>query len=147
MPTDENVLGHVFGGSILVLLDKVAGVCAVRHSRSPCVTASFDRVDFREPILVGELVHLKGSVNFVGRSSMEIGVRVEAENMLTGVLRHTNSCYVTFVAIDNDGRPVEVPALVPETDEEKRRFAAGAERRRLRLIQNGAEVARRGSEP
>lgn len=139
MPTDENALGHVFGGAILAMMDKAAAVCAIRHSRSTCVTVSVDRVDFREPILVGELVHMKASVNFVGRSSMEIGIRIEAENMLTGVRRHTNSCYMTYVAIDGDGRPIEVPSLLLETDEEKRRFAAAAERRRLRLMERDDE--------
>ena len=142
MPTDENALGHVFGGAILAMMDKTAAVCAIRHSRSACVTVSVDRVDFREPILVGELVHMKASVNFVGRSSMEIGIRIEAENMLTGVRRHTNSCYMTYVAIDSLGRPVEVPSLVPETADEKRRFAAAGERRRLRLKERAAENER-----
>jgi acyl-CoA hydrolase len=142
MPTDENALGHVFGGAILAMMDKTAAVCAIRHSRSTCVTVSVDRVDFREPILVGELVHNKASVNYVGRSSMEVGIRIEAENMLTGVCRHTNSCYMTYVAIDGEGRPVEVPSLVPETDEEKRRFAAAAERRRLRLAERDDEKRR-----
>ena len=142
MPTDENALGHVFGGAILAMMDKTAAVCAIRHSRSACVTVSVDRVDFREPILVGELVHMKASVNFVGRSSMEIGIRIEAENMLTGVRRHTNSCYMTYVAIDSLGRPVEVPLLLPETADEKRRFAAAGERRRLRLKERAAENER-----
>jgi acyl-CoA hydrolase len=139
MPQDENALGHVFGGAILGMMDKTAAVCAIRHARSTCVTVSVDRVDFREPILVGELVHMKASVNFVGRSSMEVGIRVEAENMLTGVRRHTNSCYVTFVAIDREGRPAEVPALLCETPEEQRRFDAGRERRRRRLEDRDAE--------
>ena len=146
MPTDENALGHVFGGAILAMMDKTAAVCAIRHSRCACVTVSVDRVDFREPILVGELVHNKASVNFVGRSSMEVGIRIEAENMLTGVRRHTNSCYMTYVAIDSDGRPVEVPLLVPETAEEKRRFAAAGERRRLRLLERAGEVDRDDAE-
>jgi acyl-CoA hydrolase len=139
MPLDENTRGHVFGGAVLAMMDKVAAVCAIRHARASCVTVSVDRVDFREPILVGDLVIMKASVNFVGRSSMEIGVRIEAENMLTGVRRHTNSCYVTYVALDRDGRPMEVPSLVCETDAEKRRFAAGAERRRRREEEREAE--------
>jgi len=139
MPQDENALGHVFGGAILAMMDKTAAVCAIRHARCTCVTVSVDRVDFREPILVGELVHMKASVNFVGTSSIEIGIRVESENMLTGVRRHTNSCYATFVAIDRDGRPVEVPSLICETPEEQRRFEAGRERRRRRLEERDAE--------
>jgi acyl-CoA hydrolase len=133
MPMDENVLGHVFGGTVLSLIDKTAAVCAMRHARASAVTVSMDKVDFREPIRVGELVHVMASVNWTGRTSMEIGVRVEAENMLTGVRRHTNSCYVTFVAIDHAGKPTEVPALVCETDEEQRRNRAAAERRARRI--------------
>src|SRR5918992_1515111 len=117
MPHDANVLGHVFGGVLLSMMDKCAAVAAFRHARSACVTVSIDRVDFKEPIHVGDLVVMKASVNFVGRTSMEVGVRVETENLLTGVRRHTNSCYLTFVAVDADGRPVEVPSLVPETPE------------------------------
>jgi acyl-CoA hydrolase len=111
----------------------------MRHARCPCVTVSVDRVDFREPILVGELVHMKASVNWVGHSSMEIGIRIEAENMLTGNRRHTNSCYVTFVAIDRDGKPTEVPLLVTETPDQERRHAAAAERRRRRLEERDEE--------
>jgi acyl-CoA hydrolase len=106
-----------------------------------CVTVSVDRVDFREPIHVGDLVIMKCSVNFVGRSSMEVGVRVEAENLQTGVRRHTNSCYLTFVAIDRNGRPVEVPRLVPETEEEIRRFEAARARRQRRLEERNSEQA------
>jgi acyl-CoA hydrolase len=146
MPTDENALGHVFGGAILAMMDKTAAVCAIRHSRCTCVTVSVDRVDFREPILVGELVHMAASVNFAGRSSMEVGIRIEAENMLTGTRRHTNSCYMTFVAIDRDGRPVEVPLLVPETAIEKRRFAAARARRDVRLRERTAEEQGAGSD-
>ena len=132
MPPDENSRGHVFGGVVLAMIDKAAAVCAMRHARAACVRVSVDRVDFREPILVGDLVHLKASVNYVGRSSMEIGVRVEAENMMLGTRRHTNSCYVTYVALDLDGKPAEVPSLRLETENEKRRHAAAKERRRRR---------------
>jgi acyl-CoA hydrolase len=144
MPQDENTRGHVFGGAILAMLDKTAAVCAIRHARMPCVTASIDRVDFREPIMVGELVIMKASVNWVGRTSMEIGVRVEAENLLTGVRRHTNSCYATFVALDTSGAPAEVPKLVCETAEERRRNNAAAERRRRRLEERDTERLRQG---
>ena len=139
MPADENARGHVFGGAVLAMMDKAAAVVAMRHARLPCVTVSVDRVDFREPILVSELVHMKASVNFVGRTSMEIGIRIEAENMFAGTRRHTNSCYVTYVALDRDGKPSEVPSLTPETGEEKRRYAAAAERRRRRLEERDAE--------
>ena len=139
MPQDANILGHVFGGAILALMDKCAAVAAFRHARSNCVTASIDRVDFKEPIHVGDLVVMKASVNFAGRSSMEVGVRVEAEDLLTGRRRHTNSCYLTFVAIDRNGRPVEVPSVIPETDDERRRFDAAQARRKRRLEERDQE--------
>lgn len=139
MPQDANILGHVFGGAILSMMDKTAAVAAFRHARSNCVTASIDRVDFREPIHVGDLVVMHASVNFTGRSSMEVGVRVEAEDLLTGRRRHTNSCYLTFVAIDRNGRPVEVPPVIPETEDEQRRYAHAEARRRRRLEERNAE--------
>ena len=139
MPHDANILGHVFGGAILALMDKCAAVAAFRHSRSNCVTASIDRVDFREPIHVGDLVIMRASVNFTGRTSIEVGVRVEAEDLLTGRRRHTNSCYLTFVAIDRNGRPVEVPPVIPETDDERRRYDAAQARRKRRLEERDSE--------
>jgi acyl-CoA hydrolase len=139
MPTDANILGHVFGGSVLSMMDKAAAVVAIRHARSACVTVSIDRVDFREPIHVGDLVVMRASCNFAGRTSMEIGVRVEAEDMISGRRRHTNSCYLTFVAIDRNGRPVEVPQVLPETDQERRRYEAAQARRRRRLEERAAE--------
>jgi acyl-CoA hydrolase len=142
MPHHANVLGHVFGGVVLSMMDTTAAVSAIRHARLTCVTVSVDRVDFREPIYVGDLLIMKSSVNFVGRTSMEIGIRVEAENLLTGVMRHTNSCYMTFVAVDRDGRPVAVPPLKPETPEELRRHEAARERRESRLKERVAEEAR-----
>jgi acyl-CoA hydrolase len=105
------------------------------------VTASVDRVDFREPIHLGDLVIMRCSVNYVGRTSMEVGVRVEAEDLQTGNRRHTNSCYLTFVAIDRNGRPIEVPRLVPETEDEIRRFEAAKARRQRRLEERNAERA------
>lgn len=139
MPQHANNLGHVFGGVILSMMDRTAAVSAIRHARGTCVTVSVDRVDFREPIYLGELVIMKSSVNFAGRTSMEVGVRVEAENMLTGVRRHTNSCYLTFVAVDTDGRPVEVALVEPESPDQQRRYAAAQERRRRRLEERKAE--------
>ena len=139
MPQHANNLGHVFGGVILSMMDRAAAVAAIRHARTTCVTASIDRVDFREPVRLGDLVIMKSSVNFVGRTSMEIGVRVDCEEITTGKRRHTNSCYLTFVAVDKDGRPVPIPGLRPETPEEKRRFAAAQERRRRRLEERNAE--------
>jgi len=139
MPQHANVLGHVFGGVVLSMMDTTAAVSAIRHARLACVTVSVDRVDFREPIHVGDLVIMKSSVNFVGRTSMEIGVRVETENLLTGVRRHTNSCYLTFVAVDRNGRPVPVPRLKPETPEEIRRYEAAKMRRERRLQERTEE--------
>jgi len=140
MPEHANNLGHVFGGVILSMMDKCAAIAAFRHSRSSVVTVSIDRVDFREPIHLGDLVVMKASVNYVGTSSMEVGVRVEAEDLLTGRRRHTNSCYLTFVAVDRNGRPIEVPALTPETEDEVRRNLAAQERRRRRLEEREAEA-------
>jgi uncharacterized protein (TIGR00369 family) len=140
MPNMANNLGNVFGGVVLSLVDRVAAVAAIRHARQTCVTVSFDRVDFHEPIYVGELVTAQSSVNFVGKTSMEVGVRIEAENLLTGNRRHTNSCYVTFVAIDKSGRPVPVPGIVAETVIERRRHAAAGDRRRLRTEERKAEA-------
>ncbi len=142
MPHMGNNLGHVFGGVILSLVDRVAAVAAIRHARRPCVTVSVDRVDFHLPIHLGELVTAHASVNFVGRTSMEVGVRIEAEQLLTGERRHTNSCYVTFVAIDEAGHPIAVPPLVLETDEDRRRHAGAAARRRRRLEERQSEAGR-----
>lgn len=139
MPHHANNLGHVFGGIMLSMMDKTAAVAAFRHCRLNVVTASIDRVDFREPIYVGDLVVMQASVNFVGRTSMEVGVRVEAEELLTGRRRHTNSCYLTFVAVDSNGRPVEIPLLEPETDDDRRRFNAARGRREVRLKEREAE--------
>jgi len=144
MPHHENVLGHVFGGVVLSMVDTTAAVSAMRHARMPCVTVSVDRVDFREPIQIGELLTMKASVNYVGTTSMEIGVRVETENLLTGKRRHTNSCYLTFVAIDSNGKPARISPIQPETADEERRHAAAKERRRRRLEERNAEGKREG---
>lgn len=143
MPHHANNLGHVFGGVMLSMMDKTAAVAAFRHCRLNVVTASIDRVDFREPIHVGDLVVMKASVNFVGRTSMEVGVRVEAEELLSGRRRHTNSCYLTFVAVDRNGRPIEIPGVVAETPDELRRYQAAEQRRKVRLAEREAESKRR----
>jgi acyl-CoA hydrolase len=135
MPHMANTVGNVHGGVLLGMIDRVGAVAAIRHARRVCVTVSVDQVDFREPIHLGELVTMHAMVNYVHRTSMEVGVRVEAEDLVTGVRRHTNSCYLTYVAIDDAGRPVEVPAVLPENEEERRRFAA-AERRRTHRIEH-----------
>jgi acyl-CoA hydrolase len=141
MPHMANTVGNVHGGVVLGMLDRVGAVSAMRHAQRVCVTVSVDRVDFREPIHLGELVTMYASVNYAHRTSIEVGVRVEAENLLTGERRHTNSCYLTFVAIDDAGLPVPVPPVVPETDEERRRYAE-AEARRARRLADGKEKMR-----
>lgn len=132
MPHQVNNLGHVFGGELLSMVDRAAAVAAMRHAGSPVVTVSIDRVDFKEPIYTGELVTCTARVNFVGRTSMEVGVRVEAENLLTGLKRHTNTCLLTFVAIDSDHRPIGVRPLDLEGPEDERRFREGKRRREVR---------------
>jgi len=132
LPEDANPAGNVHGGVILKLIDTAAGVVAMRHVRGWAVTASIDRMDFLKPVYVGELVVLKASLNMVGRTSMEIGVRVEAENLLTGAVRHTNSAYLTFVALDEHGCPRPAPPLLVEGDVAERRFRQALRRRELR---------------
>ncbi len=134
MPQHANIMGNVFGGVILSLVDRVAAVCAIRHARKQCVTVSVDKVDFREPIHVGELITAMSRVNFAGRTSMEVGVKIVAENVITGEQRHTNSCYVTYVALDETGQPTPVPPVVPETPDEKRRYDRAAQRRASRVM-------------
>jgi acyl-CoA hydrolase len=132
MPHQVNNLGHVFGGELLSMVDRAAAVSAMRHAGRPVVTVSIDRVDFREPIYTGELVTCTARVNFVGRTSMEIGVRVDAENLLSGRKRHTNTCLLTFVAIDDDHLPCRVPRLDLADPEDARREREGRRRRQVR---------------
>lgn len=132
-PQSQNVAGTLFGGVILGFIDRAAAFCAMKHAGRPVVTKSMDEVEFNEPIYIGELVVAHASVNFTGTTSMEVGVRVMAQNPITGVERHTNSSYVTFVALDENGRPVRVPPVLAETGEEMRRNAEGRERREERL--------------
>ena len=134
LPQHANIMGNVFGGVILSLVDRVAAVAAIRHAGKQCVTVSVDKVDFKEPIHVGELLTALARVNFAGRTSMEVGVKILAENVLTGEKRHTNSCYVTYVALDEDGVPTEVPPVIPETADEKRRYNRAAKRRASRVM-------------
>ena len=135
LPNDANPLGDILGGKVLHLVDIAAAIAAHRHSRSYVVTASLDHVDFRHPIRVGELVLLKTSVNRVFRSSMEVGVKVFSENPLTGERRPTSSAYVTMVALDREGKPTAIPPVIPETEEQKRRYQQAEARRRYRLEQ------------
>lgn len=133
MPNDANSAGFVHGGVILSIADKVAYVCACRHAESFCVTVSVDHVVFKEPIKVGELVLFKASVNFVGTTSIEVGIKILAQELLTGKCRHTNSCYVTMVAVDKNGHKQKVRPLILETEEDKRRNAEARRRREMRL--------------
>jgi acyl-CoA hydrolase len=137
MPMDANVAGNVFGGTILRLIDEVASIVAFRHARSNVVTASIDSMDFHSPVYIGDFLRLISSVNYVHRTSMEIGVRVEAENPITGERRRTGTCYLTYVALDKSGKPKSVPALIPETAEEKRRWEEAGIRRNFRLQHMG----------
>lgn len=131
MPHMQNVLGDLFGGDLMALVDQAAAVAAIRHAGGPAVTASIDRVDFRERIPVGRLVTCAASVDYVGNSSMDISVEVYSEKVSTGEKRHTHTAHVVFVAIDESGKPKRVPRLIPQTDEERERYArAEAHRRR-----------------
>jgi uncharacterized protein (TIGR00369 family) len=138
-PENANPAGNVHGGDIMKLIDTAGGVAATRHARAHVVTASIDRMDFHHPVYIGDFLTLKASVNFVGKTSMEVGVRVEAENPITGERRHTGSAYLTFVALDANKRPIELPPLILETDEEKHRHAEAAERRQMRLAEKKKE--------
>lgn len=143
-PDMANFTGNVHGGYLLSFLDKVAYACAVRYSGKQCVTLSVDGVFFKEPIHVGELISCLASVNFVGNSSMEIGIKVIAENVKTRVKRHTNTCYFTMVAIDDiTKKPTRVPALDLVNDIDKRRFEEGQLRRETRLKINKEHEARK----
>ena len=132
LPTDANATGNVHGGTIMKLVDTAGGVVAMRHCRRRVVTARIDEMSFLHPVYVGDLVTLRASMNGVGRTSMEVGVRVEAENMRTGEVTHTATANLVYVALDDDGRPVEVPRLIPETDEDRRSMEESRLRREHR---------------
>jgi acyl-CoA hydrolase len=140
LPQDANPLGNVLGGRVMHLVDMAGAITAIRHSRRAVVTASVDHMDFRNSIRVGELIVLKASVNRVFHTSMEIGVKVFSENVLTGERKHTTSAFVTFVARDEDRKPKMVPRLICETAEDRRRYREALARRRYRL----AHRARKG---
>jgi acyl-CoA hydrolase len=139
MPEDANPAGNVHGGVIMKHIDTTAGVVAFRHTRCNAVTASIDRLIFHYPVFIGDLLTLRASLNMAGKTSMEIGVRVEAENLLTGDVRHTASAYLTFVGLDNTGRPTEIPPLILETEEERRRNQQALSRREVRLAERTRE--------
>jgi uncharacterized protein (TIGR00369 family) len=138
-PQDANVAGNVHGGVIMKHIDTAAGVVAARHARCNAVTASIDRLDFHNPAFIGELLTIKASLNLVGKTSMEIGARVEAENPFTGEKRHIASAYLTFVALDENHQPKEIPPLVLEDADEIRRNREAIERRKIRLSTKNKE--------
>jgi uncharacterized protein (TIGR00369 family) len=132
-PQDANQAGNVHGGVIMKLIDQAGAIVAQRHAQTNIVTASVDRIDFLHPVYVGDVLSLKASLNLVGRTSMEVGVRVESENPLTGEIRLTASAFLTYVALDKSGKPMEVAPLILETDDEKRRNENAQARREARL--------------
>ena len=138
-PQDANYYGNVHGGVTMRMIDDAGGVVAARHAHGNTVTASVDRIDFHNPAFVGEILTLKASLNHVGRTSMEVGVRVETENIMTGEKRHIASAYLTYVALDNNRKPVEVPPVIPESELEKLRYNQALNRRELRLAEKKRE--------
>ncbi len=137
LPMDANAMGNVFGGRILSLIEEAAWLAALKHARCNLVTASIDRMDFLAPAYIGDMLRLEASVNYVHNTSMELGVRVEAENPLTGEVRHAGTCFLTYVGLGKDKKPIILPTLAPETDEEKRRWREGEQRHRDRLQKAG----------
>lgn len=140
-PQDANPAGNVHGGVIMKLIDTAAGAAAVKHSQANCVTASIDRLDFHNPVFIGDLVTLRASVTYTGKTSMEVGIRVESQNLFTGAIRHTVSAYMTFVALDEKGKPFAIPPLLLEEPEEKRRNREALARREARLREKTKEKA------
>ena len=139
IPQDANPAGNVHGGVLVKIVDEAAAVVGARHARSNVVTASIDRVDFHTPVFVGDVLFVKASLNYVGKTSMEIGVRVESENLLTGLVRHAASAYLTYVALDQHGRPRPVDPLILETEDEKRWNSEARARREMRLAEKKRE--------
>src|SRR5438552_5710684 len=133
LPSDANPYGNVHGGEVMKLIDAVAGAAATRHARARVVTARIDELSFLAPVYVGHLVTAKASVNHVGRTSMEVGVRVDSEDLLTGLVAHVSSAYLVFVSTDEKGNAIPLPPLIAETDEERRRLKAAEQRRAQRL--------------
>ena len=125
LPNDTNLLGNVLGGRVMHLMDMCAAMSAYKHARTAVVTASLDRLDFLAPVKMGEIMILKSSVNYTGKSSMEVGVRIESENPKTGDIYHTSSAYLTFVSLNENGKPKRVDNINPENDNEIRRFNEG----------------------
>jgi acyl-CoA hydrolase len=142
LPNDANPLGAMLGGKVMHLMDIAGALAAHRHSNSYVVTAAVDYVDFRSPVQIGEVIVLKSSVNRVFNTSMEVGVKIYSENYLTNERRHTSSAYLTFVAVDEQRRPIQVPPVIPDSAEDRRRFREAGIRRRLRLSQRRGKISR-----
>ena len=136
--TDANLLGNVHGGAVMRIVDNAGGLAAIKHCGGAVVTVAMDEMTFMEPVRVGDLVTAKAMVNDVGTTSMEVGVRVEAENPLTGACVHTSSAYLVYVALDQEGTPRPVPPLDPQTPDERRRQSEAKLRRRARLARKEA---------
>jgi acyl-CoA hydrolase len=133
LPNDANTFGFLLGGKVMHLVDLAGAIAAIRHARTPVVTVSIDHMNFLHPVRIGQLVRLKASVNRVFRTSMEVGVKVQVEDLLTGELKHTSSAYLTFVALDKEGHSTIVAPVIPETEMEKRRYEAAGQRREYRI--------------
>ncbi len=133
LPNDANPLGDLLGGHVMHLVDMAGALAAMRHARRPVVTAAVDHMTFLHPVKIGQLLVLRSSVNRAFRTSMEVGVRVEVEDLTTGEIRHTSSAYLTFVALDDEGKPTAVPPVIPETPEQQRRYEEAGRRRAHRL--------------
>jgi len=135
LPEHANAHGNVHGGVILRMVDEAGAICAMRHARMPCVTIAIDSMTFRQPVHLGELLICTATVTWVGKSSIEVGVNVHSENPISGVVSHTNSAFVVYVALGEDGRPSSAPGLALTTDEARAAFAAGAARQAHRIAQ------------
>lgn len=143
LPTDANIYGNVHGGVIVKYIDEMGGVITGRHARANTVTASIDRMHFYKPAYIGNLLIMKGAINYVGRKSMEVGIKVFAENLKSGIVTHTGSCFLTFVALDEHGSTLPVPPVFPETDEEKHWHEGAKLRRKQRLEDREARKRRK----
>ena len=136
LPNDTNLLGNILGGRVMHLMDICAAMSAYKHARTPVVTASVDQLNFLAPARMGDIIILKSSVNYTGKTSMEVGVRIESENTISGKINHTASAYLTFVSLDENGKPQKIDDIIPESDDEKIRYEEGKQRhaqRRERL--------------
>ncbi len=137
---DANLAGNVHGGVIMKHIDNAAGVTCVKHAKTNIVTASIDRLSFHHPVLIGDMLTLSSSINMTGKSSMEVGVRVESENLLSGRKHHIASAYLTLVALNQNGKPTDVPPIIPETDDERRRNQEALDRKEVRKLERIKEA-------